>query len=235
MWKGLKIFAVVSLGLLASGCATRNDAVGSITPYENPAQPADVASEGLPARGPSLPDSSLAVAAPVGFISFCTRFPDQCIAQPDAPSVVTLAAPQWLALEEINKSVNWAIKPMDDKRHYGREEYWNIPTDGFGDCEDYALTKRKRLMAAGFPEPALRLALALDWRNERHAVLTVSTDRGDFVLDNLTDEISSANKSDYEWIERQDPTKQWGWLALGKSPNPVYVASAANGPMGSAP
>ena len=229
MWKGLKAVVVLSLGLFASGCAAHTGAVSSITPYPNHTKPIVDYNEVLLAKVAFLPDSSMSVAAPVGFISFCTRFPDQCTVESNSPSIVTLAAPLWLALEEINKSVNWSIKPMEDKRHYGREEYWNIPTDGYGDCEDYALTKRKRLIAAGFPGPALRLALALDWRNERHAVLTVSTDRGDFVLDNLTDEISSANKSEYEWIERQDPTKQWGWLALRKSLNPVYLASAANG------
>ena len=50
---------------------------------------------------------------------------------------------------------------MDDQRHYGRAEYWNIPTDGYGDCEDYALTKRRDLIAAGFPAQALRIAVVL--------------------------------------------------------------------------
>jgi len=151
----------------------------------------------------------------------------------NAPATVTLGATQWMTLEQVNESINRAIRPMDDQRHYGRAEYWNIPTDGFGDCEDYALTKRKELMAAGFPEPSLRLAVVVDWRNERHAVLTVASDRGDFVLDNLTDEIVSWNKAGYTWVERQDPNKAWGWIALGPTIDQTYVASIASKPLGS--
>ncbi len=103
---------------------------------------------------------------------------------------------------------------MDDKRHYARAEYWNIPTDGLGDCEDYALTKRQALMAAGFAEPALRIALVMTARGERHAVLTIATDRGDYVLDNLTGAILNWDKTDYEWLARQDPNQAWGWVAL---------------------
>jgi predicted transglutaminase-like cysteine proteinase len=142
-----------------------------------------------------------------------------------------LAPAQWLALQEINEAVNRAIKPMDDLKHYGRVEYWNIPTDGFGDCEDYALTKRRDLMAAGFPASALRIAVVITWRNERHAVLTVATDRGDYVLDNLTRTIRSWDDTDYQWIERQDPNNAWGWVSLDKSKNPALIASAAAGPV----
>ncbi len=120
---------------------------------------------------------------------------------------------------------------MDDQTHYGRAEYWNIPTDGFGDCEDYALTKRRDLMTAGFPAPALRIAVVLTDRNERHAVLTVATDRGDYVLDNLTSTIRNWDDTDYLWIERQDPSKAWGWVMLDKSQNPALMASAASGPV----
>ena len=159
------------------------------------------------------------------------RFPDQCELAKNAPPTVTLAPAQWLALQEINEAVNRAIKPMDDLKHYGRVEYWNIPTDGFGDCEDYALTKRRDLMAAGFPPSALRIAVVITWRNERHAVLTVATDRGDYVLDNLTRTIRSWDDTDYQWIERQDPNNAWGWVSLDKSKNPALIASAAAGPV----
>ena len=160
-----------------------------------------------------MPGNEVA-SSPPGFISFCIRFPDQCAQQDNAAPIISLTPVQWLEMQSVNQSVNIAIRPMHDKEHYGRAEYWNIPSDGLGDCKDYALTKRQQLMAMGFPQPALRIAIVYTWKNERHAVLTVVTDHGDFVLDNLTDKIQSWDKADYRWIERQDPLDAWGWVSL---------------------
>jgi len=44
-------------------------------------------------------------------------------------------------IRKINREVSKAIWPEDDQKHYGRAEYWTMPTGGYGDCEDYALTK----------------------------------------------------------------------------------------------
>lgn len=178
-----------------------------------------------------MPNSDVAAPLPVGFVSFCIRFADQCTADQNAPSTVTLAPAQWLTLQEVNGAVNRAIKPMDDQHHYGRPEYWNIPTDGYGDCEDYALTKRRDLLTAGFPAPALRIAVVITQQNERHAVLTVATDRGDYVLDNLTNAIRNWDDTNYQWIERQDPSKAWGWVSLGPPGGSTLVASTAEGPI----
>ncbi len=48
--------------------------------------------------------------------------------------------------------------------------------DGYGDCEDYALLKRKMLMQAGWPREALLMTVVRDKKGEGHAVLTVKTD-----------------------------------------------------------
>jgi len=225
----LRVGALVAL-LAAYGCASPANITNSIdmrgaSSVSNMAAGAD-----LP-NAKAMPDSRVIAPAPAGFVSFCTRFPDQCMVQKNVPAIVTLSAGQWLALQEVNQAVNLAIKPMDDERHYGRAEYWNIPTDGFGDCEDYALTKRRDLIAVGFPAQALRIAVVLTQRNESHAILTVTTDHGDYVLDNLTNSIQSWNQTGYQWIERQDPTKVWGWVLLDPSRNPALVASTAAGPL----
>jgi hypothetical protein len=39
--------------------------------------------------------------------------------------------------------------------HWGVIEQWDYPADGKGDCEDYALFKRKILVDEGFPRQAL--------------------------------------------------------------------------------
>ena len=63
-------------------------------------------------------------------------------------------------------------------------ERWNYPDDGYGDCEDYVLLKRRMLMQAGWPREALLITVVRDKKGDGHAVLTVKTNRGEFVLDN---------------------------------------------------
>ena len=95
------------------------------------------------------------------------------------------------------------LKPMKDAAHYGVVDYWTIPTDGDGDCEDYALGKRKSLMDFGLPEQAMRIAVVRTADGTAHAVLDVVTTRGDYVLDNLNPAILPWNKTGYTWIARQ--------------------------------
>jgi predicted transglutaminase-like cysteine proteinase len=223
-------FGTLLLLLAAYGCVSPSGMTASIDMRGSaPASSGMTASTDMSSTR-LMPDSQIAAPAPAGFISFCTRFPDQCAFSKDTPSVVQLSPAQWLQLQETNEAVNRAIQPMDDLRHYGRVEYWNIPTDGFGDCEDYALTKRRDLIAAGLPAQALRIAVVLTGRNESHAILTVATDHGDYVLDNLTNAIQNWDRTDYRWIERQDPNKAWGWVSLDSSHDPAVVAATAAGP-----
>jgi predicted transglutaminase-like cysteine proteinase len=89
-----------------------------------------------------------------------------------------------------------------------------VPVDGEGDCEDYVLAKRKMLTLLGVPAPALRITVAFNKNRVRHAVLTVVTNRGDYVLDNLQDELLPPDQLGYAWVERQDSTSRTGWVAL---------------------
>ena len=165
----------------------------------------------------ALPKMQEGAEIPAGFISFCIRFFDQCRKQQGLTGTVALDANRWRLLGSVNQSVNQAIWPQSDKAHYGRAEYWTIPTDGFGDCEDYALTKRKDLLASGIGSSALRLAVVDTPRNGRHAVLTVATDKGDFVLDNLTDDILPWSRTGFAWIEVQDQINPMQWDAMRPS------------------
>jgi predicted transglutaminase-like cysteine proteinase len=124
---------------------------------------------------------------------------------------LSLNAETWDMLEGVNTAINLAIAPKADLIHYGVDEYWTIPADGYGDCDDYVLAKRSALIAKGVPESALRIAIVFTPRFVRHTVLIVSTDNGTFVLDNLRDEIVSWDKAEYGWIKRQDPTSSSGW------------------------
>ena len=142
--------------------------------------------------------------------------------------MLTLTAQDWATLAQVNRDVNSSIWQEEDEKHYGRAEYWTIPTDGLGDCEDIALTKREKLISAGMPEPALRIAVVTTRRGQSHALLTVATDRGDYVLDSLDDEVLAWSQADYTWIERQDPSRASGWVSL--APNTRVADAGANAP-----
>jgi predicted transglutaminase-like cysteine proteinase len=129
-------------------------------------------------------------------------------------ATIKLTPREWRMIEDVDAQENQDIKPMDDERHYGRAEYWTIPTDGYGDCEDYALAKRRDLIKLGFPEGALRLAVVRTQERAGHAVLTITTDRGDFVLDNLTSAVLSWTDTPYSWIARQSGADPWKWVSF---------------------
>ena len=187
----------------------------------------------LPFAPPSYaPEPSTAMPAghpqtvPAGFISFCLRNAEQCKTTRDAPSVVALDPAMWETLVRANDAVNTSARPLDDLPHYGRAEYWTLVVDGYGDCEDSALTKRKALIEAGLPAGALRIATALTGRGNRHAVLTVATDQGDYVLDNLNPYIVPWSETGYTWIARQDAQNAWSWSAVGpESPAGTVAAT----------
>ena len=51
---------------------------------------------------------------------------------------------------------------MTDMDHWGMIDRWNYPDDGYGDCEDYVLQKRKMLIQAGWPREALLITVVRD-------------------------------------------------------------------------
>src|SRR5262245_22103389 len=171
----------------------------------------DVHSE--PARvAEQIASSVRAAKPPPGFLDFCTRSPGQCTASVQTPEPpLVLDVKTWDTLQNVNTSITRALTPKDDAHNYGVEEYWTIPIDGYGDCDDYVLAKRSALIAAGIPESALSIAVVFTPRFVRHALLIVATDHGNYVLDNLRSDIVTWDRADYGWIKHQTPASSSGW------------------------
>lgn len=220
----IRAFSLLVIAIGTAGCQSPG-AVGSLQPTPYTANMIGASLGTAPSSSP-LPAGNPNAAPPAGFISFCLRFRDQCTPQPGTAPVVVETAQVWQTLVRVNSTINATIAPEDDIEHYGRAEYWTIPSDGLGDCDDYALTKRQALIAAGFPENALRVAVVRTWDDDRHAVLTVSTDKGDFVLDNLRADIVPWSDTDYTWVERQSADNPWTWVALQSDGGSLQLASA---------
>jgi predicted transglutaminase-like cysteine proteinase len=166
------------------------------------------------------------VRAPIGWLEFCSEYAPECETKPLEARDVVLSTKAWKDLTRINRRVNDTVKPITDLEHWGVVERWNYPDDGYGDCEDYVLLKRRMLMQAGWPRQALLITVVRDKRGDGHAVLTVKTDKGEFILDNQNEEILLWSETGYRFVKRQSQSDPNVWLALGE-PRPAPATAAA--------
>ena len=164
-------------------------------------------------------------SVPYGWVDFCNRYATDCDVEPLSAVDVDLTAGAMKDLERVNRQVNAAIKPETDMDHWGVVDRWDYPMDGKGDCEDYALLKRKILMSAGYPRQALLMTVVKDHEGEGHAILTVKTNRGEYVLDNLDDRVMAWSDTGYTFIKRQSQEDPNLWQSIGvPAPAPPFTA-----------
>ncbi len=163
--------------------------------------------------------------APIGWFEFCIEYKPECDTKPSTPRDVVLSPKAWADLIRVNAWANDTIKPMTDLEHWGVVERWNYPDDGYGDCEDYVLLKRRMLMQAGWPREALLITVVRDKKGEGHAVLTVKTNKGEFILDNQEGEILLWSHTGYRFVKRQSQADPNVWIALGEPRAPVATSS----------
>ncbi len=167
-----------------------------------------------------------AAKAPIGWVEFCIEYDPECKTQPSQARDVMLSASAWKDLERVNLWVNSHVKPMTDMEHWGVVERWNYPDDGYGDCEDYVLLKRKMLIKAGWPREALLITVVRDKRGDGHAILTVKTDKGEFILDNQNDQILLWSDTGYRFVKRQSQADPNVWIGLGE-PRPAQATATS--------
>jgi predicted transglutaminase-like cysteine proteinase len=168
--------------------------------------------------------------APPGYIHFCQKNVLDCLPILPAPALARRAVLDGLRLEElenVNNLVNKTIRPVSDIELYGKREYWTYPVTE-GDCEDYVLLKRRLLLARGWPVSTLLITVVRDEDGEGHAVLTVTTDRGDLILDNKQNVIKAWYETPYRYIKRQSPDDPLIWVAL--SPEQASMENYAGVP-----
>lgn len=161
---------------------------------------------------------------PIGHYEFCQRMPEEC-RKTTARGPVKLTRSLWAALVEINNTVNTTVIPRTDMEMWGVEEHWSYPTNGYGDCEDYVLEKRRQLIKAGVPASNLLITVVRQQNGEGHAVLTVNTGMGDFVLDNLEPRVLAWNETDYQYLKRQATQHAGMWVGIEDGRDLLLVGS----------
>ena len=165
---------------------------------------------------------------PIGYVNFCQEHRADCRPGPRFADRIQLTPAKFGQIEEVNTAVNTEIAPETDLDLYGKPEYWTYPTTK-GDCEDYVLLKRRILIERGLPEGTLLITVVRDENNEGHAVLTVRTDKGDFVLDNKRREVMRWADTPYTFIKRQSERNPLVWISLlPPETAPQTAVSASN-------
>lgn len=164
---------------------------------------------------------------PVGHAEFCNSRPDECRANANPVAMVSLTEGLWQQLLSINAGVNQHVVPVTDQDLYQVAEFWTYP-NGYGDCEDYALAKRRELVNAGWPASTLLMAVVKQANGEGHAVLMVRTDRGDLVLDNQVGSVDLWSQTPYKFIKRQSQADAGQWVDMIDTRDIVVATAAIN-------
>jgi predicted transglutaminase-like cysteine proteinase len=236
---GLASLAIVAGGVLAGACAAsaaspsaRNqaavhDALKRFTTASTPMRTARLGGTNLlPVATTATPVEDV-TRPPIGWIDFCRTgtHPEDCSAPSAQGRIVVLTPALWASLTNVNRSVNASIEQVEDIALYGVQEKWTYPDGGKGDCEDLALLKRRILIAEGFPRQSLLMTVVRDETGAGHAILTVVTDRGDFILDSKSQRITPWRNTGYGFVKRQSQENPNVWVRLGEPASPGLIVA----------
>lgn len=196
--------ALLVAGVGAAGAASQVD-------FSNPAF--------APVAGPT--------SVPIGHAQFCKIHRDECGANAHVSQVMALSEGRWQQLVGVNNKMNTEIVPITDEDLYKVGELWTYP-DGYGDCEDIALAKRKALIEDGWDASTLLMTVVRERNGNGHAVLMVRTDRGDLVLDNQDGLVKVWNETPYQFVKRQSQENQGQWVSIEDSRPVIPVVTVAS-------
>lgn len=188
------------------------------------------ASAGAAIPAPSASALSMQTGAitsqPIGHYEFCQTHRPECEIKTKSTVAPRVTDFGWLVIRQVNLAVNSEITPMTDMDLFGKDEVWAYP-EGAGDCEDFVLLKRKRLMEKGFSPSDLLITVVRKPDGEGHAVLTVRTAQGDFILDNLENDVKLWSKTPYRFLKRQASFNTGRWVTIENGAE-VLVGSVGN-------
>ena len=185
-----------------------------ITLMAGSALPAQAQQAGVIPAATAPAEASGEARAPYAWSDLCRRSPAECRVDTREPERVEMTPKLWKTIVALNSKINREIEAVTDEEHWGVVDRWDLPEDGKGDCEDYALLKRKRLAETGVPRRAMVMTVVIDEENAGHAVMMIRTDRGDFILDNKRNAVLPWSQTGYVYVKRESQLRT-GWTSLG--------------------
>lgn len=169
---------------------------------------------------PSAMVTGALTSQPIGHFEFCKREPRECSVRSRNETPLIMSDELLRRLQALTVSINKVVEPKSDLELYGQDEYWTYPVDA-GDCEDYALAKRRVLMGDGVSASNLLLTVLRRPNGEGHAVLTVRTTLGDVILDNLTGAVLNWDEAEYIYLKRQATNHTGRWVSIREGDAPL--------------
>lgn len=167
----------------------------------------------LYAAGSSHMKTTGRTSQPIGHYEYCRKYRADCNIRASNSRAPKLTRARWNDLVDVNMHSNKVVTPITDLEYYKVEELWTYPKE-YGDCEDYVLMKRHMLMQRGWPASSLLVTVVRQSNGDGHAVLTVRTDRADYILDNLENKIKPWNETDYRYLKRQSVKNSGHWSKI---------------------
>lgn len=151
------------------------------------------------------------IRGPAGWEAWCRDAASKC--QRTHAAVIGLNDATEAVLARVFATVLARITPVEEPP--GEDQWRQIDQPGVGDCDDYVITWREALVAAGLPRGALDVAVAETEQGEIHAVLAVHTSRGTLIFDNRYPTPRSWTSLPYAWLAIEPVTTELAaWQAL---------------------
>ncbi len=213
-WVAFKFVCLVLAGVISVAAPVHAQGNITQTVYGNFEKPTNTAH--ATEFGKSIP--------PMGYVAFCGRGEDECKFSGGKATPLALTTENWDQIEQVNHYTNTKIRPVSDMELYHLPDYWTYPVTA-GDCEDYALLKKRYLVGMGISPSQLLMTVVLDENHEGHAVLTVVTNKGDYVLDNRRNEVLRWDDTGYTFLKRQSQLQANQWVTLQKSAPQIIVST----------
>jgi predicted transglutaminase-like cysteine proteinase len=149
-------------------------------------------------------------------VEFCKRYQWVCTRQ--SASANPSGEQALVVADRINRQVNGNVAQLSDAENYGAAEYWTLPVNGKGDCEDFVLQKYRLLLDAGFDSADLSIAVVADKHGDNHAVLILRHSSGDLVLDSISSRILPWNQTGYGFLAMQSGVDEAAWEVVIDAP-----------------
>lgn len=201
-----QLTGVIGMAAALSSCAGAGAGAGVATSELTRSGPALIAAHAMP-----MPTGNTAMP-PAGLMGFCVRNMSECAAKGAGTVIVALDDQRRHELDTVQSGVNKAITPRSIQG-----DAWFYPTQGYGECNQYALEKRKELIALGWPRQALLLTSAVTESGEGHLVLVARTSAGDLVLDNRAGPVLDWSYLPYRWVAQQTASSFVQWVSLDRA------------------
>lgn len=159
-----------------------------------------------------------AVLSPLAHVRFCMIQPRECSrGTEDMAGPVELNDFAMADLARVNARVNRQIRPQAKNLNDFANAHWSL-SPAAGDCNDYAVTKRRALIDLGWPVSSVLLAAVRTPWGEAHLVVVVRTNMGDLVLDNLHQNVMPVSSLRYTWLTIQSAADPRFWRTAAKRP-----------------